>query len=355
MVFRILKAGWGIPLIFLVLLGGVFGGFVRIGWLQYSLQGISVSHGLLMTGAFMGSLISLERNMAMRSPWWGMVPFVCISSTIFFYLGELSIGLMALLTASTGLAIMLYLQLASHFKIGKCLMFIGALSWLMGNIMVYKSNMIPMGSIWWEAFILFTILGERIELGEIGIKFIGETLLFWLFLGLFIVGMVLPFHGIGPFIMGCSIIGIGLWFLVKDRKSMVFSRNGRNQFNSMAILLGYIWLIVHGLWMILGRDQPFFYDVMVHSFFLGFAFSMIWGHVSSLFPMICGLNGNAFHPRFWWGLAIFETSLLGRIGACVLESSFWRQFFSVANGIILLILFMLIIFHLVMRVNNKKT
>ena len=50
-----------------------------------------------------------------------------------------------------------------------------------------------------------------------------------------------------------------------------------NQFRYIGIGLrmGYVWLMLHGLILLFLEGQVLFYDLLLHTFFLGFTFSMI--------------------------------------------------------------------------------
>ncbi|MGI9148155.1 MAG: hypothetical protein ACR2IK_16645 [Chloroflexota bacterium] len=66
----------------------------------------------------------------------------------------------------------------------------------------------------------------------------------------------------------------------------------------MALLLGYAWLAVAAVLWMLGPEHVdgFWYDAMLHTVFLGFAFSMIFGHAPTIVPAISGV-GVPFQRR----------------------------------------------------------
>jgi hypothetical protein len=68
------------------------------------------------------------------------------------------------------------------------------------------------------------------------------------------------------------------------------------------------------LWVL---DAPLFvggmaYDAMLHTLFLGFVFSMIFGHAPIILPAVVNLPVN-YTPRFYIHLALLHASLLLRI------------------------------------------
>jgi len=71
---------------------------------------------------------------------------------------------------------------------------------------------------------------------------------------------------------------------------------------------------------------------MLHTFFLGFTFSMIWAHAPIIFPLIFGIRETPYHRVLWWGWGVFQLTLLGRIVSGGLGLMQWRSLFGVANG-----------------------
>ncbi len=189
------KSAWIFPLVVLALVSGVLGGWVRLGWMALPMPGISSAHGMLMTGSFMGSLISLERSVTMKSKWWLLVPLISVLSAPLFWIGLGNWGMWGLVMASAGMVLMLYFQTMRFKQLENGVMLMGALCWLVGNLLVQQSMFVPMGTGWWIGFILFTILGERLEFGKFLPNPSWSRPLLLLLMGLFWVGLLLPFHG----------------------------------------------------------------------------------------------------------------------------------------------------------------
>jgi hypothetical protein len=54
------------------------------------------------------------------------------------------------------------------------------------------------------------------------------------------------------------------------------------------------------------------YDAILHAVFLGFVFSMVFGHAPIIFPAVTGFNIH-YHPIFYLHLLLLHISLLMRI------------------------------------------
>jgi hypothetical protein len=54
------------------------------------------------------------------------------------------------------------------------------------------------------------------------------------------------------------------------------------------------------------------WDAILHAFFVGFAFAMIFGHAPIIFPAILELRID-FHPRFWIHLILLHAGVAARV------------------------------------------
>ena len=56
------------------------------------------------------------------------------------------------------------------------------------------------------------------------------------------------------------------------------------------------------------------YDAVLHSLFIGFVISMIFGHMPIILPALLNVN-LPFHPVFYLNLFLLHTSLILRVSA----------------------------------------
>lgn len=161
------------------------------------------------------------------------------------------------------------------------------------------------------------------------------------FLGLFFIGLIVPFHGLGNEVLGLAVLLISVWLLVFDMAKVAAKKEAQFRYIGVGLRVGYLWLGAQGLILLLMESHPLFYDLVLQTFFLGFAFSMIWAHAPIIFPTIFGIRETPYHPILWITWAGFQLSLLGRILASVLGEFELRKIFGVANGYLILIQFIL--------------
>lgn len=300
----------------------------------------AASHGLYLVGGFLGTLISIERAMVMKQKAWLLVPFTSGISTLFFLLDFTEIGYGLLLLASLGLVVIMHLQSLKHPKIHTYLLYGGAALWFLGNFMAFEQGLIAAGATWWIGFLLFTIVGERLELTEfLPVKKSIKNLLL-VFLFIFLLGLILPFHGIGPYFMGSSALLISGWLLRYDMAKLSVKKGNQFKYIGLGLLVGYVWLLVFGLIVLLIPNHPLYYDLFLHSFFLGFVFSMIWAHAPIIFPLIFGIKESPFHLILWIPWAIFQVTLIGRILSSWMSWIDERRGFAVVNGFSILVIFL---------------
>ena len=78
------------------------------------------------------------------------------------------------------------------------------------------------------------------------------------------------------------------------------------------------------------------YDAMLHTFFLGFVFGMIFGHAPVIFPAVLG-RPLSYGPHFYGHVVLLHASLGVRILADLAGLAVLRQWGGMLNGIVLLL------------------
>jgi hypothetical protein len=116
--------------------------------------------------------------------------------------------------------------------------------------------------------------------------------------------------------------------------------SGLPRYSAAALLSGYVWLGVAGLlavrWGAVAAGPP--YDAMLHALFVGFVFSMIFGHAPIIVPAVLG-RGIAYRPAFYAHLGLLHASLALRI-----FGDFWpwlpgRQWGGLLNALAIVLFF----------------
>ncbi len=321
---------------------GMLAGLIRIGW-TFSVGSVAIHHGAVMVGGFLGTLILLEKVIPLKKNILFVFPVMNALGLLIILPGFYQLGLSFLVTGATGLLIvfLLYYKKQPH-DLSLILMIVGACCQITGHIMLITKQLYPMVFPWWMGFILFIIVGERVELS----KFLPVTKqhksILVGFVSLFLVGLCLPFHGLGKYLSGVALILVAIWLMRHDVISIAIKKNGLTRFSGTALLIGCISLLFTGLFLISLPDIPFAYDAIVHTFFLGFAFNMIFAHGPIILPGVLGYNVKPYHPLLYVPLTSLGISLILRLLAdtSILPYSvrLWSGWFSVGSIVLYFIL-----------------
>jgi hypothetical protein len=314
------------------LIVGLIAGLARIGWNALAFPAIT-HHGSIMVGGFLGTLIILEKIIPMKKQWLYLFPVLSGLSVLAFILNEPQISFLLLIVAGTGLSVVFLLYLIRERSMIYVLMLLGSICWTIGNVLVAEREFYPMAVSWWMAFTLFIISAERIEL----MKFLPVTknqkYIFTSILLVYIIACLQPFHGPGNMVGGAAMIAAALWLLRFDLVGITLFKTGLTRFVAVSLLCGYISLLFTGVFLISFTDQAFAYDITVHTFFIGFVFSMIFAHGPIILPGVIGISIKPYHPLLYCWLFILHASWIVRTFAGALIDLEWRRFSGVLSAI----------------------
>jgi hypothetical protein len=337
-----------LPFVLLSLVVGVLAGLFRMGW-SIPLGAVAGEHGALMVGSFLGTLICLERIVALKKKRLYTIPVISGSSLIFFGLGMQQVAMGALSIGSLGL-IYIYIDLIKRFNEPYFyIMMLGAIGWAVGNIIMIVSPFYPQAAPWWIVFILLTVFGERLELSKFlpQSKIKSKTMI--VAIAIFMVGVIFPYHSIGRYVSGLGMILMALWLLQYDIARKSVRSTGMHKFTGSLLLAGYFWMVICGLLMIIEVESLFHYDAMLHAFFLGFTFSMIFAHAPIIFPGVAGLSIRPYHGSLYIWALLLQITLALRIIFGLLMLSEYRKIFGLANAGVLLLFFVNLVILIVSK------
>lgn len=300
----------------LSLVTGIWTGLIRMGAGLPFLNAMT-HHGAIMTGGFLGTLICLEKAIPLKRGVFLAVPVISASSLLFFITGYNNMAIIALILAGLGLCSIYVVYLRRQYELSLFLMLSGAIAWTTGNVMLFTPGVYPQALAWWICFMLFTIVGERLELS----KFLPITnrhkYALLLFLLVFLAGIGLTFHGSGKYLSASALILISTWLMRYDVVSVNLKKDRLTRFSGVALLGGYIALLLTGFFLMTLQRAPFGYDIIVHTFFLGFIFSMIFAHGPFILPALIGVPVKPYHLLFYLPLTLLLLSVTMRIAADV--------------------------------------
>jgi hypothetical protein len=258
------------------------------------------------------------------------------SSLVFFLAGHQPVA-MGLLTAGSLGLVYIYIDLIRRFgEYYFYIMMLGAVGWAIGNIIMIKESFYLLAAPWWIVFILLTVFGERLELSKFMPKSPIKQNTMIVAITVFLVGIFLPYHNIGKIVAGAGMILMAAWLLHYDIARKSAKASGIHQFTGTLLLAGYFWLALSGLFMMVNFNILYQYDAMLHTFFLGFTFSMIFAHAPIIFPGVAGLAMRPYHKSLvYWAVAL-QLSIATRIVSDVMMHAEGRLFAGMANAVVIL-------------------
>jgi hypothetical protein len=330
------------------LVAGVWAGLIRIGW-NFPVAPLAVHHGAIMIGGFLTTLIALEKAIPLKRNYVLMIPFISSLSLIMAAPGYFQPGLVFLLAGSVGLlSIQAYYLFLYPRDLSVILMSMGACCLIVGNAMLIQMQFYPAAFPWWMGFLLLTITGERLELSKF-LPVSKNSKYFLLgFLFLFVAGVIIPFHGVGKYVSGLALLSIAIWMLRHDVIRIGLKKAGLTRFSSVALLLANGWLIVEGILFWVLPEATFSYDIMIHIFFIGYAFSMIFAHGPIILPGVLGITFKPYHRILYGWLFLVEGSLLLRIVSDAIHYMDGRRVSGILTGVGILLYFitlMVLVIH----------
>jgi hypothetical protein len=322
---------------------GIWSGLIRIGW-ELPATSIAVHHGAIMVGGFLTTLIALEKVIPLKNKFAYVVPVLSALSIIMVLPGYFQVGLYFLLAGSIGLFLIHAYYIYLHPKdITMMLMMAGAGCLITGNAMLIQLKFYPAAFPWWMGFLLFTITAERLELS----KFLPVTKqmksLLLGFMLLFLIGLIVPFHGVGKYISAIGMLCTALWMLKHDVMRIGLKKEGLTRFSSVALLMANSWLIMNSLFLFMLPDNIYSYDILVHSFFIGYAFTMIFAHGPIILPGVLGITSKPYHPILYGWLFLVQGSLLIRLVSDSMLYTEWRKISGVLMGVGILLYFVTLV------------
>lgn len=310
-----------IPLLmlgFVSLLGGTLAGLARLGWPvpPWGAE-LLAYHGVLMIPAFFGTVIGLERAVALGRGWPYLAPLLSALGGFALVVGApLTPALLLLLGGSLVFCAasvrVLRIQAATH----NSLLLLAALGLALGNLLLLLGDLPGEVVGWWVLFLVLTITAERLELSRMLSLGKGPRRLLLALTAAVVAGAALwksP-GGTGQMLLGAALAGLALWLLRYDIARRTVRQQGLTRFTAVCMLTGYAWLLLAGL-LLTGSAAGAadgLRDAALHALLLGFVFSMVIGHALLIFPAIVRAR-LPYSPLFYLPLLALQLSLALRL------------------------------------------
>jgi hypothetical protein len=324
----------------LALLSAIWGGLIRVPvvlplpvehahWITF--------HGPLMVSGFLGTVIGLERAAGLPDRWTFLPPILTGAGALALVLGMMGgMGPLLITLGSAVFVAVTWRVVQLRAELFTITMSLGAVAWLIGNVLWLFDwpfhRIVP----WWVAFLALTILGERLDLSRFQKQEAIARPLFFISLAAFVIGVMASAltQTWGERMTGVGLVALAIWLTRFDIARRTLVQPGLPRFMSLCLLLGFAWMAAAGMLFILGAPlyYGFIYDAALHAFFLGFVFSMIFGHAPVIFPSVL-LMPVAFHRRFYLHVGVLHISVLLRVAGDLASWAPGRQWGAILNGV----------------------
>ncbi|HSQ80411.1 MAG TPA: hypothetical protein VLU54_04605 [Casimicrobiaceae bacterium] len=324
---------------FASLFAGIGAGLARLGW-PLPGAGLAYVHGPLMASGFFGTVISLERAVALRRRWAYAAPLLSGTATLASLLA--APALLAPALATLGSAVMVAASAAVYSRqreLFTLTLALGALAWSAGNLLWLAGAPVAAAAPWWIGFLVLTIAGERLELSRFLPPSPAARRVFALLLVAQVTALTLSLfaYALGTTLLGLALAGLAAWLMRQDIARRTIHSRGLTRYIAACLLSGYIWLAVAGVSMVaaggLGTGGAA-YDATLHAVLLGFVFSMVFGHAPIIIPSVIRV-AIPYSRWFYAPLALLHASLLLRLVGDWIAAAQWRAWGGMLNAVAL--------------------
>lgn len=298
------------------ILGGLLRAGVTMGWAtDAAWPGNAVmAHAFLMICAFMGTVIGVERAVALK----GRLPFappLCSAAAGGLMLaGQPGPAAVLMVMASVGFLAVNAAVVARQQAAHTALLLTGAMAWFVGNLLYGVGGQGAAVVPWWFSFLVLTISAERLEMTRLMRRRRAAPAMLYACLGCMLGGaaafVVSPTWGARLY--GLSLVALACWLVCFDIARRTVSAHGLSRYMAICLLTGYGWLAVSGMaWVATSYGLPM-RDAALHALGLGFIFSMMLGHAPVILPALTRVK-LLFGWFFYVPMVLLHLSLLVRL------------------------------------------
>lgn len=324
----------------LALLGALVGGLVRLGWAVPTLGlPVAAAHGPLMVSGFLGTLIALERAVALQRRVAVLVPLATGLGALMLLGGSPRAGALVALVGAAGLLGGTLALARRQTALVTAVMGLGAAAWVVGQALWCLGWSVHRVTAWWAAFLVLTIAGERQELSRL-VAVPGKAhAAFMVAVGAVAAGpaVALLEAAAGARLLGAGLLALALWLGRWDVARRTVGQPGLPRYVAAALLSGYVWLGASGLlFLAVGAVAAGpRYDAALHALFVGFVFAMVLGHAPVVLPAVVG-RAVRITAASWGLLGALHLGLALRVGGDLLGWAPGRRWGGLLNALTVL-------------------
>jgi hypothetical protein len=315
-------------------------------------------HGPLFVLGVFGTVIGLERAVALGQTWAYAAPGLGATAALALLAGSAPLG--AFLALGSALALLLVniavvrRQSAAFtwiMLLGSALLVLGCSAWATGRAIF---QVIPS----WTAFFVLTIVAERLELSRLAPRPRWATAAVTALCALTSVATVAALAAGGPWlhVNGALCALIATWLFRFDLARRTIQTRGLPRFAGLGVLSGAAWLLLSGATQAVVGLPPAgpLYDAVLHGIFVGFVLSMVLAHAPIILPAVAGVR-LPFHPAMYLPLGVLHIGLVIRILGDFAASAELRRYGGLGNALALVLFAFVIVLTRLGRAGRSET
>ncbi|ADG74664.1 conserved hypothetical protein [Cellulomonas flavigena DSM 20109] len=274
-------------------------------------------HGPLMVLGFVGTLVVLERAVAVRRR-------AALAAPAALGLGGLAlltplplvVGQAALVVGALGLGAVYVAVWRRQPATALAVQTLGAAHGVAAAVLWLAGTAVPHLVPCLAGFLVLTIAGERLELLRVGGhgEHVEDTV--WaLACGWALAAtLALLWPAVGWHLLGAVLVSLVVVLVRHDVARRTVRATGLPRFMACAMLAGYAWLAAAGaVWLVAGPVLAGrAYDAVLHAVFLGFVLSMVMAHAPVILPAVLR-RPLPYRPLMYVPLALLHVTLAVRV------------------------------------------
>lgn len=297
------------------LVTGMIGGLSRVGVPVPAIPPAIAGHGALMVAGFFGTVITLERAVAVGGRLALVAPLLSALAAVALLAGRSFATHALLVLAPLGLTVLSCIIVRRQRALHTVLLMLAALAWLTGDALYVTGFALDAVVGWWFMFLVATITAERLELTRLMPRKRHATPLLLAAMAALLGGTLamtlLPRLGYACY--GASLLVTALWLVTFDVARRTVAMTGFARYAAVALLTGYVWLAAGAIAWALLPVAPL-RDLALHAIGLGFVLSMVFAHAPVVVPVIAR-RPLRYTAVLYVPLVLLHVSLLLRVGA----------------------------------------
>jgi len=360
-----LKPALRFPVLFLGMFALIVGVLAGLGRLGFSVPSFALDqvayHGIFMVPAFFGTVIGLERAVAIGQRWAYFAPLFTGAGGGALLMGASPTISLALIVIGNMVFVLASMQILTlQFASDTLILLAGAVALLIGDGLLLSGLNIDLVLYWWMSFLLLTIAGERLELSRLVIRDRCRRQLLAALSAIPVAGAMVSSlidNVTGTLLFCIGMAAIAIWLISFDIARRTLFQSGLTRFTAASMLAGYAWLLVSAI-LLVGFHFGWAYasrDSALHSFFLGFVFSMVIGHALIIFPAVTELR-IPYSPIIYIPFILLQLSLAVRVVASVSNQYDLLANAATVNAIALALFIFVLLWQIVQtNVTSRRT